>query len=376
MKIPFNRLWTSLESSRATLFESIDRVLQSGRYILGAEVEAFEKEFCSYLGASSGVGVASGTDALTLALLAGDVGLGSEVLLPAFGPGATITAILATGASPVPVDVNWDFTIDQQQLEKALTPRTKALVVVHLFGRPDQIIALKKFSQKHDLWLVEDCAQAHGAAVWDAETLHWRKAGTIGDAAAFSFYPTKNLGALGDAGFCVARSAAISERLRSLRQYGWKRRDKALQAGRNSRMDEVQAAVLRAGLPHLDSWNERRRALVGAYEKLLADRWEIFATPHGKDNTPLRSASHLHVIRVERRNALRRHLAALSIGSGVHYPLAHTQQKAFRVFAKTTGYPVAEKLARQVLSLPLHPFLNDSEVEQVVSSLINFWSSQ
>ncbi len=375
MSIPFNQLWTSLAASRAPLAAAMDRVLRSGRYILGAEVESFEREFSSYLGVPGGVGVGSGTDALTLALLAGGVGRDAEVLLPAFGPGATITAVLAAGATPVPVDVRWDFTLDQSQLAEALTPRTQALVAVHLFGRPDRILALRKFASNHGLWLVEDCAQAHGAEVWDANEGRWRKAGTFGDAAAFSFYPTKNLGALGDAGFCVAKEAGGTEKLRRLRQYGWNRRDKAAQVGRNSRMDELQAAVLRTGLPQLEQWNERRRTLVQAYESLLAGRLELLGAGRSEGDTQYRSAAHLQVVRLERRNAARRHLAKRGVGTGVHYPLSHTQQAAFSIYRRTGGYPVAERLAREVLSLPLHPFLQEAEVERTVDCLNEFWNS-
>ena len=375
MSIPFNQLWTSQEPWRAPLAAAMDRVLRSGRYILGAEVEAFEREFCSYLGAHGGAGVGSGTDALTLALLAGGVGQGAEVLLPAFGPGATITGVLATGATPVPVDVGWDFNLDQNLLVEALTSRTKALVAVHLFGRPERITALREFTQTHGLWLVEDCAQAHGAAVWEGETGQWRKAGTFGDAAAFSFYPTKNLGALGDAGFCLTREATGTERLRRLRQYGWKTRDKATQVGRNSRMDELQAAVLRTGLPQLEHWNERRRTVEQAYGTLLEGRPEVLGTRHTEREHQNKSAAHLLVVRLERRNAVRRHLAACGVGTGVHYPLAPTQQAAFSSYRRTGGYPVAERLAREVLSLPLHPFLQDTDVEKTVGCLIEFWSS-
>jgi dTDP-3-amino-3,4,6-trideoxy-alpha-D-glucose transaminase len=375
VSIPFNQLWTTREDAREPLAAAIDRVLRSGRYILGAEVEAFENEFSAYLGVCGGTGVASGTDALTLALMAGGLEPGAEVLLPAFGPGATITGILAAGATPVPVDVEWDFTLNQTQLKEALTPRTRALVAVHLYGRPERIIALRQFAQTHSLWLVEDCAQAHGAEVWDPEEGGWKKTGTFGDASAFSFYPTKNLGALGDAGFCVARTAAGTETLRRLRQYGWKRRDKATQVGRNSRMDELQAAVLRIGLPLLEDWNARRRALVQAYDTLLEGRPEVRPAKRPEWNAQSRSACHLQVLRVGRRNALRRHLAAHGVGTGVHYPLAHAQQKAFSPYARAGGYPVAERLAREVLSLPLHPFLHETEVERTVGCLFDFWNS-
>jgi len=375
VNIPFNQLWTGREAAGAPLAAAMERVLRSGRYILGAEVEAFEREFCAYLGAPGGAGVASGTDALTLALLAGGIEPGAEVLLPAFGPGATITGILAAGATPVPVDVEWDFTLDQNQLAEALTPRTQALVAVHLYGRPERIIALRQFAQTHGLWLVEDCAQAHGAEIWDAGEARWRKAGTFGDAAAFSFYPTKNLGALGDAGFCVTRTAAGTETLRSLRQYGWRRRDKAAQVGRNSRMDELQAAVLRTGLPLLEEWNERRRALARAYDTLLEGRPEVRVAKRPDWDAQSRSACHLQVLRIGRRNALRRYLAMRGVGTGVHYPLAHTQQRAFAPYGKPGGYPVSERLAREVLSLPLHPFLHESDVERTVGCLVEFWNS-
>ena len=375
MSIPFNQLWTSQEASRPSLSAALERVLRSGWYILGAEVEAFEREFCSFLGVRGGVGVGSGTDALTLALLAGGLGRGAEVLLPAFGPGATITGVLAAGATPVPVDVGWDFTLDQERLAEALTPRTEALVAVHLFGRPERIITLREFAKKHGLWLVEDCAQAHGAEVWDADSGQWRKTGTFGDASAFSFYPTKNLGALGDAGFCVARETEVTEKLRRLRQYGWKTRDKATQVGRNSRMDELQAAVLRTGLPQLAGWNERRRRLVQTYQNLLGGRPELLDTGWAEGDAQSTSAAHLHVVRLARRNAARRHLASRGVGTGVHYPLAHTQQKAFVFCRKSGGYPVAERLAREVLSLPLHPFLQETEVERIVGSLVAFWNS-
>jgi dTDP-4-amino-4,6-dideoxygalactose transaminase len=374
--IPFNQLWTAQESLHELVVGAAGRVLRSGKYILGAEVEAFEKEFSGYLGTFGGVGVSSGTDAITLSLMLGGVGPGDEVILPAFGPGATMAGVLATGATPVPVDVQWDFTLDQRQVAEAVTPRTKALVAVHLFGRPERVLELGKFAELHGLWLVEDCAQAHGAEVWDEKKGMWRKAGTFGDSAAFSFYPTKNLGAPGDAGFCTARTAAGADKLRSLRQYGWRRRDKAIFQGRNSRMDEIHAAVLREGLPLLEQWNVRRRRLSDLYATLLGERPELLLHSHPAGGTGSQSACHLQVVRTPKRNALRRYLSSKGVGTGVHYPLAHTQQKAFRGFGRTAGYPVAERLAREVLSLPMHPFLEESAVERVVDCLAAFWSSQ
>lgn len=376
MNIPFNQLWTVQESLREIVVEAVGRVLCSGKYILGTEVDAFETEFSGYLGVCGGVGVASGTDAITLSLLLGGVGTGAEVILPAFGPGATIAGVLATGATPVPVDVRWDFKLDQGELEGAVPPRTKAIVAVHLFGRPERVLELVEFAERHGLWLVEDCAQSHGAEVWDEKTGLWRKAGTFGHAAAFSFYPTKNLGAPGDAGFCTARTAAGVEKLRCLRQYGWRRRDKAVFQGRNSRMDEIHAAVLRAGLPFLEKWNARRRTTARLYATLLEERGEWLCGPHPEEGAECKSACHLQVVRTPRRNALRRYLSSKGVGTGGHYPLVHTQQRAFRVFGRAAGYPVAERLAREVLSLPMHPFLHESAVEAVVDRLASFWSSQ
>lgn len=355
---------------------AVERVLHSGKYILGSEVEAFEKEFCKYLGVSGGAGVASGTDAITLALLLGNVGPGAEVLLPAFGSGATVAGVLATGATPVPVDVEWDFTLNQQQLEKALTPQTKALVAVHLFGHPERLPELSAFAQSHGLWFVEDCAQSHGAEIWDQQAGFWRKTGTFGDAAAFSFYPTKNLGTLGDAGFCTSRTKEGADRLRSLRQYGWRRRDKAVYPGRNSRMDEIHAAVLRSGLPHLDQWNQRRRDLADLYDALLKQHSECLVASAYRTGTRNKSACHLQVIRTKRRNALRRYLASRGVGTGVHYPLAHTQQRAYRSLRREEEYPTAERLGREVLSLPMHPFLEEHAIGYVLECLAAFWSSQ
>ena len=376
MTIPLNKLWTHLPPMRRAIAKAMQRVLISGRYILGDEVEGFEREFSDYLGTDGGIGVASGTDALTLALLAGHIGPGDEVLLPAFGPGATISAVLATGATPVAVDVNWDFTLNLHQLANALTPRTKALVAVHLYGTPENMLALNGFAERNGLWLVEDCAQAHGAAIWDENKGCWRKVGTFRDAAAFSFYPTKNLGALGDAGLCIARTPATRERLRALRQYGWRRRDKATVIGRNSRMDEIQAAVLRTGLPHLEEWNQDRRRLSELYATLLKEIPEALARPAARAQATVRSACHLQVLRVSRRNALRRYLRSNGIGTGVHYPLSHSQQGAFRKCCPVHGSLVAERLSREVISLPLHPFLRKQEAERVIDLCKAFWNIQ
>jgi dTDP-4-amino-4,6-dideoxygalactose transaminase len=376
VKIPFNQLWTAQGAYRSVVAGALERVMCSGRYILGTEVESFETEFCRYLGVFGGVGVASGTDAVALSLLLGGVGAGDEVLLPAFGPGATITAVLAAGATPVPVDVEWDCRLNHAELERSVTSRTKALVAVHLFGFPEKMADLTEFANRHGLWLVEDCAQAHGASIWDQAARVWRKTGTFGDASAFSFYPTKNLGAMGDAGFCTARSAASLHRLRALRQYGWKRRDKAVFEGRNSRMDEIQAAVLRAGLPELEKWNATRRDLAALYARQLGQWSDFCGTVPSSLDVDIRSVCHLQVILTAGRNGLRRYLASRGVGTGVHYPLAHTGQPAFRGFRREGGYPVAERLAREALSLPIHPFMEAEAVGEVVDTLSAFWSSR
>lgn len=367
-RIPFSQLWLHQQENSAEVSGAVARVFQSGTFVLGEEVCAFEREFCNFLGARGGIGVASGTDAITLGLLGGKVGRGDEVLVPAFAPGATITGVISAGATPVLVDVLPDTGLDLTKLEQSLTPRTRALIVVHLYGRVDSMTELLRFARHNGLWMVEDCAQAQGARFWDSETCRWRHAGTMGDVGAFSFYPTKNLGGPGDGGFVCASNEAVLDRLRALRQYGWEARDQSVHLGRNSRLDEIQAAVLRTGLPKLAEWNKRRRDLAKLYERLLPEEASgVFGRlPKCYDSE---NVFHLYVVKVKARDRIIECLNRRGVGFGVHYPFALAQQPAYRAFGKGKDFSVSEELARNVLSLPMYPSLREDSIEEVARAL-------
>lgn len=368
-KIPLTRLWVNESRHQEAATNAIGRVLKSGKFVLGSEVEAFEREYSTFLGLSSGVGVGSGTDAITLGLMAGGIQTGDEVLVPAFAPSATASAIIATGATPVLVDVTPDFGLDLEQVRAALTARTRAVVVVHLFGGTDDMTRILAVAKAHNLWVVEDCAHAHGARHWDHEIQQWRLAGTMGNVGAFSFYPTKNLGGIGDGGFCSSGSAAVVEKLRRLRQYGWQERDNSTHSGRNSRLDEIQASVLRCALKHLEHWNAQRRVLARAY---------LDAFSAARIQAPMRLPSlethrhhvfHQFVVRVAAREHVRRLLDDHGVEYGIHYPRALSQQSAFKAYTGGRHFPVAERTAAEVLSLPMHPSLSEDEIHYIVSAL-------
>ena len=372
VEIPLTKLWLQVPEEQELVALALQRVLASGSYILGREVAAFEEEFSAYLGGVCGVGVASGTDAIMLGLLAGGVGVGDEVLVPAFGSGATVTGVLAAGATPVLAEVGWEFGLDLERLSEALTPRTRAIVVVHLFGRMDEMTPILAFARAHQLWVVEDCAQAHGAGYWSEPLQRWCKAGTMGDVGAFSFYPTKNLGGVGDGGFCCTACPVVLERLRELRQYGWRVRDDSGSVGRNSRLDEVQAAVLRVALPKLDAWNARRTVIAAYYQEGLRE----FCSPDMilplPDDSRRKSVWHLFVVRARLRQRLTGGLTGRGIGFGIHYPKALSQQTAYQPFGAGRVFPVAQQLAAEVLSLPMSPFLGESCRRKVLAVVAEF----
>jgi dTDP-4-amino-4,6-dideoxygalactose transaminase len=372
-KIPLTQLWVHQPEAKEEASLAIGRVLDSGKFILGEEVEAFEREFSQFLGVPSGVGVASGTDAITLALLAGGIGAGDEVLVPAFAPGATASGILAAGAIPVLVDVSLDFCLDLAHLQAALSSHTRALVIVHFFGGMDAMTPLLAFAKTHNLWVVEDCAHAHGALYWSASKQKWCSAGTLGDASAFSFYPTKNLGAIGDGGFCCSSKPEVVELLRNLRQYGWRTRDNSERAGRNSRLDEVQAAVLRVALPRLHFWNTRRRSLAGRYLNALASAAARSLVTLPNPDARRYHVFHQFVVRSPARDVLASELTLHGVGYGIHYPKALSQQAAYQFFGRGRSFPVAERLAGEVLSLPVHPWLSAEAAFEVISILNRIW---
>lgn len=374
-RIPFAKLWVHQERHQLEAAEAIQRVLTKGQFILGQEVESFEYAFCDFLGIPAGVAVGSGTDALTLGLLAGGISQGDEVLLPAFSPGATITAVLAAGAIPVLVDVTEQFELDLQGIEDALTERTRAIIIVHLFGRMNDMVPILKVAARKQLWVVEDCAHAHGASLWNTARQKWEMAGTVGDVGAFSFYPTKNLGAIGDGGFVCTHSMSTAHKLRELRQYGWRTRDDSETVGRNSRLDEIQAAVLRVGLRNLAQWNLGRRHLAALYFSHLQTDEAI-----GNLTCPIRSEDrtdvyHLFVIRTRERQSLIDRLSLAGIDTGIHYPKALSEQKAFRRFAWNKTFPTAERLAKEVLSLPMYPSLEEITLEKVASQVSHLYQT-
>ncbi|MBX7071934.1 MAG: DegT/DnrJ/EryC1/StrS family aminotransferase [Pirellulales bacterium] len=344
------------------------RVIASGNFILGEEVEAFEREFASFCGARFAIGVSSGLAALELALEAVGVGPGDEVITVANTFVATALAIHHRGATPVLVDVDEQTAlVDPAHLLAAITGRTKAILPVHLYGQMADMEAIGAIARAHDLAVVEDACQAHGAAYRSA------RAGTLGDAGCFSFYPTKNLGALGDGGLITTSSPELAERLRTSRNYGHKIKYVSEMAGRNERLDPLQAAVLRVKLQRLDDWNHARRRAAALYDELLQ------SAPVGRPVAlPDRQhAWHLYVIRAERRDELAAHLAEHGIVTGVHYPVPVHRQPALASYPLARqSFPVTERLAGESLSLPMHPHLTDAQIRRVCASIEQFYSQR
>jgi dTDP-4-amino-4,6-dideoxygalactose transaminase len=346
------------------LEEMLRRVLEKGSFILGDEVERFETEFAGYCEVSHAVGVASGTDALQLALRACEIGAGDEVLVPSHTAVGTIAAIELTGARPVFVDIDPQrYTLDPDALERASTPLTRAIIPVHLYGCPAEMQPILDFARQNDLWVIEDCAQSHGALYRGCKT------GSLGNVAAFSFYPTKNLGAYGDGGMVVTNDESLAEKVRLLRQYGWKERFVSHVRGLNSRLDELQAAILRVKLKYLDEWNERRRNLAQLYLHRLSAAGLELPVPPLED----RHVFHQFVVRHPQRDALRRYLKEKGVQTAVHFPLPVHLQPAYANLGSAAGsLPVTEKIAGEILSLPMYPELSEAQVEFIAQCIVNF----
>jgi len=340
---------------------AIRNVLSSGYYVLGPRVISFEQEFAEYIGAREAIGVANGTDAIALALRALDIGPGDEVITVAHTAVATVAAIEQAGATAVLVDVEPGLlTMDPAQLAAATSERTRAVLPVHLYGQSASMDAIAEFCETRGLALIEDVSQAHGA------TWQGRRLGSIGRIGIFSCYPTKNLSALGDAGVMVTSDPAIAQRLRGLRQYGWAERNSSLEPGVNSRLDEIQAAVLREKLPRLDAHNDRRRALAEAYDAAFSDLPVQIPTRHAKGE----HAFHLYVIEVTDREGLRAHLAEQGIQSAVHYPIPIHLQPAYKDRLRVVNdLPVTVAAADRILSLPMYPELTDDMQAQVIGAV-------
>jgi dTDP-3-amino-3,4,6-trideoxy-alpha-D-glucose transaminase len=363
--VPFLDVRAATQELEAPVLEAIERVVGGGRYILGDETVAFEREFAAFTGAKHAVGVGNGLDAIALALKALGVGAGDEVIVPTNTFIATWMAVSHIGARPVGVEPTvGQWNLDPDRVEDAITPRTRALVPVHLYGQPADLAELLAVAEKHGLAVVEDAAQAHGARYCG------RRIGAHGHAVAWSFYPVKNLGALGDGGAVTTDDPDIGARVRSLRNYGSSRKYVHELLGSNSRLDEIQSAVLRIKLRHLDSWNARRRAIADRYATELADIPGLRLPT----SAPRREhVWHLYVVDHDSRDQLQKHLATQGIQTLVHYPIPPHLSSAFAPLGFTEGaFPIAERAARTHLSLPIGPHLSGENVTRVVDACRSF----
>jgi dTDP-4-amino-4,6-dideoxygalactose transaminase len=349
------------EAHQTEIDAAVASVLRGNRYILGPEVDAFEKEFAQFIGVAHGIGVANGTDALELAIRALGIGAGDEFITVSHTAVATVAAIESAGATPVLVDVDpIYYTLDPAQLEEVRTERTRAVIAVHLYGQAADLDAIDAFCRKYDVTLIEDVSQAHGAR------LHGKRLGTFGRVACYSLYPTKNLGAIGDGGIITTDDAEIAKHARMLREYGWQTRYVSDIAGRNSRLDELQAAILRVKLRHLDADNAQRRSIAERYSAALRD--SDVALPATRDGGE--HVFHLYVLTSDRRQMLIDRLAEHDIFPGIHYPVPVHCQSAYRGRVRVaSSMEVTERLAETVLSLPMYPELSGPDVAAVVDAL-------
>ncbi len=363
MNIPFLDLRPLHEELRSELLQAFERVLDSGWYILGNEVKQFEREFAAYCEAKHCVGVGNGLEALHLILRAYGIGAGDEVIVPANTYIATWLAVTYAGATPVPVEPDErTYNLDAAKIEAAITPRSKAIIAVHLYGQPSDMDAINAVAQKYGLKVIEDAAQAHGARY------KGRRVGSLGDAAGFSFYPGKNLGALGDGGAVTTNDAKLADEVRVLANYGSRIKYHNEVKGFNSRLDELQAAFLREKLKKLDEWNARRKALASAY--LDALQGSPLALPFVPDWAD--PVWHLFVVRSPNRDALQKHLADHGVGTMIHYPIPPHFQPAYAELGIPEGsLPISERIHREVLSLPMGPHLLPEQQVRVIDCILN-----
>jgi dTDP-4-amino-4,6-dideoxygalactose transaminase len=364
MNIPLVDLIVQYQKLKDELLPVVEHTISQGHFILGGEVELFEKEFAAFCGAKYCVGVSSGTDALHLALRALGIGPGDEVITAANTFIATAFAISYAGATPVFVDIRpHDFNIDPELIEKAVTKRTRAIIPVHLYGQVADMAAISDIAKKHGLLVIEDACQAHGARY------NGQRAGTIGDAGCFSFYPGKNLGACGDGGAVVTNNETVSNRIRELRNYGQNEKYIHLTLGYNNRLDSIQAAILRVKLRYLDEWNASRKKAAQLYRELLSDN----AIEIPRENPESDHVYHLYVIQHQRRDDLLAFLREQQIFCGIHYPVPLNHQKPYSA-AKTipVDVPVAHNVSRRILSLPMFPEISEQQIKHVVAEIEHF----
>ncbi len=364
MQVPFLNPGAQTTALRAELIQALTEVLDRGHFILGPQVAALEQEIAAFVGAGLGIGVNSGSDALTLALRALDVGPGDEVITTPFTYIAPAESVIQVGAKLVFADIDpRTFTLDVAEVARRITPRTKAIIPVHLFGQAVGLDALLPLARERGIRIVEDCAQAIGA------TWRGRGLGSIGDIGCFSFYPTKNLGADGDGGMCVTSDEALSKKLRMLRVHGIERRYYHDLHGYNSRLDEMQAAIVRVKLPHLKRWTERRGEIAARYSAGLAGSSVV--VPHTSEGNA--HCWHVYAVLSDQRDALQTHLAANGVPTLIYYPQPLHLQKCYAdVGWKPGDYPVAESVSRSILPLPMYPELTDAQVDHVIAVVREF----
>ncbi len=362
--VPFLDVRAAYLELKPEIDAAVARVLDSGWYLLGRELTSFEGEYAAYTGTSHCIGVANGLEALILGLKALGVGPGDEVVVPANTYIATWLAVSGAGGTPVPVEpLPGEWNVDPDRIEAAITPRTKVLLPVHLYGRPARLDAILEIARRHGLRVLEDAAQAHGA------TYQGRRIGGHGDAAAWSFYPGKNLGCLGDGGAVTTNDPSVAAQIRTLRNYGSEVKYKHDVKGHNSRLDEIQAAVLRVKLAHLDSWNSRRRSLAKRYLEALAGSARI-SLPHARAaDTGFESSWHLFVIDVTDRDRVQSELKAHGIETLIHYPIPPHRSGAYASDREWGALPITDDAARTHLSLPMGPHLSIEHQDRVVSAL-------
>jgi dTDP-4-amino-4,6-dideoxygalactose transaminase len=359
--IPFVDLKAQYRAIKLEVRDAIDRVLESQHFVLGPEVRAFESEFATYAACAEAVGVNTGTSALHLALLAAGIGHGDEVITTPFTFVATVAAVTYAGARPVLVDIDpTSYTIDPELIEAAITPRTRAILPVHLYGQPADMDPILDIARRHQLLVIEDAAQAHGAEY------RGRRVGGIGDIGCFSFYPGKNLGAYGEGGAVTTNDATFAESVRMLRDWGAKSKYDHVLKGYNFRLEELQAAVLRVKLRHIEEWTEARRAAAGRYTELLGSSPVII--PRQMDYA--RHVFHLYVVRASDRTALQETLRSNEIQTGIHYPTPVHLLPAHADLGYMPGdFPHAERAAKEVLSLPMYAELSSEQCEQVATAI-------
>ncbi len=361
MQIPLVDLRIQYRAIKYEVIAAIEDVLADMNLFLGPQTQAFEQEFAAYCGCRYGVGLSSGTDALALALRACDIGAGDEVITVANTFIATVEAIALVGATPIFVDIDPEtYTLDWRQLDRVLTPRTRAIIPVHLYGYPVEMQPVLEFAQTHGLRIIEDASQAHGA------TYKGKRVGSFGDIGCFSFYCSKNLGAYGEAGMCVTNDSDLAESLRLLRDHGSRKRYIHEELGVNARMDELQAAVLRVKMPYLDRWNAARQAHARSYTRQLLEVVE--AVPAVRPSST--HVYYAYVVQVQERERFRQALEKEGIATGVHYPIPLHLQSACRQYGYAPGMlPVTEAAASRIVSLPMYPELTPEQLAKVVDSV-------